>query len=77
MEISDSIKRETIENLLNMNDPEIKQLWMGWDKGDCSIVGLVRILMIQEINKHIKENGIYYDGMYDELLDSLYNKYNT
>jgi len=69
--------REVAESLLNMEDPEIHSLWMGWDKGDCSIVGMIRIVMIQEIKKHIKENGIHYDGMYDEILESLYTKYNT
>ena len=77
MKISDSIKRETAEKLIDMDDPEIRSLWMGWDKGDCSTVGLARILIIQEIKKHIKENGQHYDGMYDELLESLYTKYNT
>ena len=66
-----------IEKILDMNNPEIHQLWMGWDKGDCTDIGLARILLIQEIKKEIVERGQYYDGQYNELLEALYQKYNS
>jgi hypothetical protein len=68
---------DDIENLLDLENPEIKTLYNSWDKGDCSMVGLIRILMIQEIHNHIRVNDIYYDGMYDEMLENLETKYKT
>jgi hypothetical protein len=66
-----------IEELLNMENPTTRFNWMGWDKGDCSAVGIVRILLIQTIEDEIKVRGDYYDGCYDELLDSLNLEYIT
>ncbi|MDA3781477.1 MAG: hypothetical protein PF487_14815 [Bacteroidales bacterium] len=37
--------RETIESLLDLNNSEIKELYNKWDKGDCSLVGLVEIYL--------------------------------
>ena len=37
---------DKIEKLLNMENPTTRLNWMGWDKGDCSKVGIVRILLI-------------------------------
>lgn len=71
------MKREEIEKLLDLNIPKIKTLYMGWDKGDCSLIGLIRILMIQEIEKEIKSRKGYYDGQYEDLLKALYDKYQT
>jgi hypothetical protein len=68
---------DKIEKLLNMENPTTRLNWMGWDKGDCSKVGIVRILLIQTIEEEIKERGDYYDGCYDELLDSLNKEYTT
>ena len=33
-------EKDTIESLLDLNDDEIKQLYNGWDKGDCSLAYL-------------------------------------
>ena len=58
-------EKQTIENLLDLTDNEIKQLHDSWDKGDCSLVGLVEIYLYQCIKKHKQENGVYYgDGFY-------------
>jgi len=56
-----------IKNLLNLENPEIWQLYLKWDKGDCSEVGLCEILLRQLINKHKDENGINSDTDYDEI----------
>jgi hypothetical protein len=66
-----------IEKLLNMNNPKTRSNWMCWDKGDCSKVGIVRILLIQTIENEIDDRGDWYDGCYDELLDSLFTEYTT
>jgi len=71
------MNKDNIEKLLDMEGEEIRSLYKTWDKGDCSIIGLTRILMIQEILKEIEERGKSYDGQYDELLKSLYEKYYT
>ena len=68
---------DKIEKLLNMENPTTRLNWMGWDKGDCSKVGIVRILLIQTIEDEIKERGNHYDGCYDELLNSLNKQYTT
>ena len=71
------MKRDDVENLLNLENTEIQGLYQSWDKGDCSIIGLARIFLIQEIKKEIKIRGQHYDGQYDEILNSLYNEYKT
>jgi hypothetical protein len=58
-------KIEEIEKLLNLDDYEIYDLYRSWDKGDCSLVVLIEILLFQEIKNHKKENGQYYDTDYD------------
>ena len=58
---------DTIYELLDMSDDEIRGLWMGWDKGDCSLVGIAEIYLHQCIKKHKEENGEYYDTDYDEI----------
>jgi hypothetical protein len=60
-------EKETIEGLLNLNDIEIKGLYMTWDKGDCSLVGLVEIYLYQCIKVHKQINGEYYDTDYDDI----------
>jgi len=59
--------RDRIEELLDMDDPITKQNYLGWDKGDCSEVGLCEILLDQLIRKHKEENGTYYDTDYDQI----------
>ncbi len=60
-------RRDQIESLLNMEDPITKQNWMGWDKKDCSEVGLCEILLAQLIREHKQENGEWYDTDYDKI----------
>jgi len=61
-------QRHPLESFIDKTDPEILNLWMTWDKGDCSVVGLLEILLHQEVKKHKKENGDYYDRDYDRIL---------
>ena len=67
------MKREDIEKLLDLDDDVIKSLYNAWDKGDCSIVGLIEILLYQEIQKHKVENGLYYDTDYDNIILRIKN----
>lgn len=60
-------ERDKIINLLDLNDVEINQLYLSWDKGDCSIVGLAEIYLYQCIKKHKEENGTYYNRDYDVI----------
>ena len=46
-------ERNIIEDLLDLNDQEIKQFYNSWDKGDCSLIGLVEIYLYQCIKKHL------------------------
>lgn len=62
--------------LVDKKDKEIRPLWKKWKKEDQTMVGLVRILMIQEIKHAIKIKGEqYYYGQYDEILKSLMEEY--
>jgi hypothetical protein len=66
--ISNTTKRHIIENLLNIeNDEDIRSLYQSWDMGDCSLIGLIEILLYQEIKYHKIENGLNYDTNYDEI----------
>lgn len=56
---------EDIERLLDLEDEEILSFYMHWDKGDCSVIGLIEILLFQEIKKHKEEMGNYYNTDYD------------
>lgn len=60
-----------IESLLDLNNNKIRQLYNSWDKGDCSKIGLTKILLYQNILEYIDNNGVYYDGEYDDLLEKL------
>ena len=60
-------RREIIEDLINLDDPEIQIYYRGWDKGDCSEVGLIEILLYQVIKEHKQDNGDYYDRDYDQI----------
>jgi hypothetical protein len=59
--------KDKIEELLNLEDPEIKSLYNSWDKGDCSDVGLCEILLYQLIKEHKESNGEFYDKDYDQI----------
>lgn len=58
-------------------DNQVRDLYLDWKARDSTMVGLVRILMIQEINWSIKQKGEFYYGQYDELLKALIEKYST
>jgi len=58
---------ETLGSLINLEDPDIKQLYNAWDKGDCSEVGLCEILLAQIISEHRVKNGSHSDSDYDEI----------
>jgi hypothetical protein len=60
-------KRNTIESMLDMDDPITKKNYMSWDKGDCSEVGLCEILLSQLIRQHKQENGYWYERDYDQI----------
>jgi len=62
------IKRDDIERLLDFEDEDVKGFYRSWDKGDCSVVGLIEILLFQEIKKHKASNGPYYDQDYDQII---------
>jgi hypothetical protein len=61
--------------LVDKSDDEIIQLYTEWKKHDATMVGLVRILMIQEIKWSIKQKGEFYYNQYDAILKSLYENY--
>lgn len=61
--------------LVDKSDNDIKVLYLDWKNEDATIVGLVRILMIQEIKWSIKQKGKFYYGQYDKLLKSVIENY--
>jgi hypothetical protein len=62
---------DSLEDCLDLEREDIESKYRSWDKGDCSKIGLAKIILYQEITKHIQENGIHYDGEYDEFLKLL------
>ena len=70
-----AIERSEIEKMIDLDIESIRQLYMTWDKGDCSLIGLIRILLIQEIEKEIKNRGEFYDGQYDDFLNFIRYEY--
>lgn len=61
-------EKESIEKLLDFNDPEIRCIYNVWDGSDCSLVGLAEIYLYQCIKKHKSENGQHYDTDYDKII---------
>lgn len=59
---------DQIESLLDLRDDYIQSLRFSWDKSDCSDAGIVRVLLIQTIRKHIAAQGEYADRDLIELL---------
>jgi hypothetical protein len=68
-------RRDDIEKLLDLENSYIRNLYNTWDKGDCSTIGLARMLLIQEIHKEIEIRGNQYDGQYDDFLESILTEY--
>jgi hypothetical protein len=60
-----------IENLLNLNDKRIEEMYRIWDIGDCSLVGLVRILLNQVIFQHKDEQKEFYDTDVDKYIQNI------
>lgn len=56
-------------------DKEVLRLYTEWKQYDHTIVGLVRILMIQEIKWSIKQKGEFYYDQYDSLLECVKKNY--
>jgi len=67
LKIDDSEKKLVVESLLDLSNAEIKQLYNSWDKGDCSLIGLIEILLYQELQEHKRINKEYYNTDYDEI----------
>ena len=65
------IDRTVIDQQIDLSIPEIKQMYNSWDKGDCSLVGLCKILLIQSILEHKIQNDVYYDTDVDEIYNKL------
>jgi hypothetical protein len=57
-----------IDKLIDLEDDEIRSLYNSWDKGDCSLVGIVELYLFQCRKKHKEENGEYYDTDYDQII---------
>jgi hypothetical protein len=62
---------DKVEALLDLEDEEIRRLHFSWDKSDCSEAGLVKILLIQVLRKHVRENGEHADIDQVALLKKL------
>lgn len=69
---------EDIERHLDKDDEDfhsyIDHLYFGWDKGDCSKLSLLKILLIQEILKERQERNNkqrWYFGEYELALETL------
>ena len=60
-------EKNIVESLLDLNDKEIASLYYKWDKGNCSLIGLIEIYLYQNIKKHKKVNGKYYDTDIDNI----------
>lgn len=60
-----------IESLLDMNDPLIVTYYKSWDLGDCSLIGLIKLLLFQEIKNEIKSRGQFYDGEFSNIFELL------
>jgi hypothetical protein len=64
--------------LVDKSDDKIRKMYQDWKREDSTMVGLVRILMIQEIEWSSKQKGPeFYYGQYDEILKTLMEKYNV
>jgi hypothetical protein len=62
---------DAVEKLLDLKDGVIGRLHFSWDKSDCSEAGIVKILLIQVLREHIRQNGEYADQDQVALLKKL------
>jgi len=60
------VKIKDLKHFIDDDNPDI----YSWDKGDCSLVGLIRVLMVQEIRKAKKDP---YESRWEEMLNYLEN----
>lgn len=63
--------RETLVSPLNLEDDEIKRKYLSWGKGDCSAVGLCRILLEQLIMEDKKSKGITNADILNEICSDV------
>lgn len=61
-----------IERLIDLKNEEIRAMYDSWDKGDCSTIGLLKILMAQHIIYEEKDQ--YYDNEHDDLKEIIINR---
>lgn len=60
------IQIKDIEKFIDDDNPDIYT----WDKGDCSLIGIIKILLIQEIKKAKRD---IYESRWTEMLSYLEN----
>jgi len=58
------IRIEDVVEFLDGNNPD----YYSWDKGECSLVGIIRVLLIQEVRKARKDP---YEDRWEEMLSFL------
>jgi len=61
-----------IEHLINTDNDHIRSLYKSWGKGDCSTVGLLKILLKQQIM--FEETDFHYNGDYNDIKNFLDGK---
>ena len=68
--MSKQIKIADIEPFINTDG--FNREYCSWNQSDCSLVGIIRVLMIQEIKREHKDP--YRQNEYQEWLDGLFIK---
>jgi len=64
----------TVEDLIDLDDPEMDALFHRWDSSDCSTVGICEILLEQVIKLHKEEQGEHYDRDVDDIVTKYGNR---
>ena len=65
------IKIQDIEKFID--NENFNPDYYNWDKSDCSLIGLLKILLKQEIIK--EKTNTYYEQKYENLLSALNKEY--
>lgn len=66
-----NIRFKEIEVLLDLTDEDVNRMYRLWDIGDCSKVGLGKVLLFQLIKQEKEEFGDYYNREIDQLLSHI------